>query len=701
MSTAVAPVSGSMNYRNISDLVLATGVVLILGIMMIPLPTFVLDLLLSTSLALSLVILLMTIYTPRPLSFSVFPTVLLLTTLFRLSLNVASTRVILLNGHGGKVIEAFGNFVVGGNFAVGIVAFTILSVIQFVVITKGAGRIAEVAARFMLDGMPGKQMAIDADLNAGLIDEMEAKKRREEISSQADFYGAMDGASKFVRGDAVAGLIITLINVAGGFLIGVLQMKMSLADSARTFTLLTVGDGLMAQVPALIVSTAAGLLVTRADRESKLGEQIGRQLGSQPNAILSAAAVIGVLGLVPGLPTIAFLTLAGITAAIGLAARTAAAQAEAAPVAGKDKAEDEKPEEVERFLSVDPLEVELGYGLIPLLDETAGGDLLKRVTLVRRQSALDLGLVVPPVRIRDNVRLKSNEYILKIRGTEVGRGEVHSGQLLAMDPGTAEGGLRGIDTKEPVFGLPAVWIEASERSKAEVQGYTVVEAPAVVATHLSEIVKSHAGDLLSRQDVQKLIDHVKEVDKAVVDELIPNLMTVGGVQKVLQRLLKERLSIRDMVTILESLADNAPLTKDLESLTEGVRQALGRSIVRTYEDSRGVVSVMTVDPALEQQLADQLTAGDRGYELAVDPQIANRVYEAVGRLVPAALAASAHPILLCTHVVRPYLRQLLEPVFPNVVVLSYREVSSASQVKSIGTVRLSDERQDILRAVRS
>jgi len=701
VSLAVAPSTGMQGLKKSADLVLAAGVVLILGIMLVPLPPFVLDLLLSMSLALSLVILLMTIYTSRPLAFSVFPTVLLLTTLFRLSLNVASTRLILLHGHAGKVIESFGNFVVGGNFAVGLVAFTILSVIQFVVITKGAGRIAEVAARFMLDGMPGKQMAIDADLNAGLIDEIEAKNRREEISAQADFYGAMDGASKFVRGDAVAGLIITLINILGGFLIGVLQMKMSLADSARTFTLLTVGDGLMAQVPALVVSTAAGLLVTRAERESKLGEQIGRQLGGQPNAILAAAGILGLLGLVPGLPSVAFLTLSGVLAAIGFAARTAQRQAEADAATAADKPDgEEKPEEVERFLSVDPLEVELGYGLIPLLDEEQGGDLLKRVTLVRRQTALDLGLVVPPVRIRDNVRLKSNEYVLKIRGTEVGRGEVYSGQLLAMDPGTAEGALKGIDTKEPVFGLPAVWIESSERSRAEIQGYTVVEAPAVVATHLSEVVKANAGEILSRQDVQKLIDHVKEVDKAVVDELIPNQMTVGGVQKVLQRLLKERLSIRDMVTILESLADNAPLTKDLETLTEGVRQAMGRSIVKMYQDTRGVVSVMTVDPALEQALADQLTAGERGYELSVDPALANRVYEAVGKLVPAALAASAHPIVLCTHVVRPYLRQLLEPVFPNVVVLSYREVTSASQVKSIGTVRLSDERQEVLRAVR-
>ena len=700
MSAAAAPFAAPRADNRISDMILASGVLLMLGVMLLPLPTFILDILLSMSLASSIVILLMTILSSRPMSFSVFPTVLLLTTLFRLGLNMASMKLILLHAHAGHVIESFGNFVVGGNFLVGAIGFIILSVIQFVVITKGAGRIAEVAARFTLDGLPGKQMAIDADLNAGLIDEHEARRRREEVSSQADFYGAMDGASKFVRGDVVAGLIITLVNVLGGFLIGVLQMKMPLAEAARTFTLLTIGDGIVTQIPALIISTAAGLLVTRAEKENKLGSQIGRQLGGQPSAFLATAGILGLLGLIPGMPTVPFLLLAAGALGVGLLARTTHAKDEADEALARVKpAEPERPEEVERFLSVDTLELELGYALLPLLDEAAGGDLLKRVTLVRRQAAIDLGLVVPPIRIRDNVRLKSGEYVLKIRGTEVARGEIRPDQLLAMDPGTAEGELRGIHTKEPVFGLPAFWIDTGERNRAEMQGYTVVEGPAILATHLSETVKGHAHEILSRQDVQKLIDKVKETDKAVVDELIPALTTVGGVQKVLQRLLKERISIRDMVTILESLADTAPQTKDLSLLTEAVRQALGRSIVHQYQDGRGALQVMTLDPGLEQILADNLSAGDWGYELSLDPNMASKLYEAIARLVPVALASAAQPILLCTHIVRPYLRQLIESVLPNVVVLSYREVATAASVKSVGTVRLNHEHSDILRAV--
>jgi flagellar biosynthesis protein FlhA len=655
--------------------------------MIVPVPPTMLDFLLITNLTFALLTLTLTIYVQQPLKFNAFPSVLLLGTLFRLSLNVATTRQILLNGYGGKVIAAFGNFVVGGNYAVGLVAFIILIVIQFLVITKGAQRIAEVAARFTLDAMPGKQMAIDADLNSGLIDENEARRRRAEIARQADFYGAMDGASKFVRGDAVAGIIITLLNIVGGLIIGTLQLGMSVGDAARTFTLLTIGDGLVAQIPALVISTAAGLLITRSEGQKHLGEELFEQMLGEARAPFAAAGILFLLGLVPALPILPFWLLGALAAGAGLLTRSAkrrqAAQAEAARTARQ-----QVPEKVERILHLDPLELEIGFGLIPLADDAAGGDLLHRVTLTRRQIASDLGFVVPPIRIRDNVRIAADAYVIKLRGEEVARGTLMLGSLLAMGPGAADGDIEGIRVTEPVFGLPALWIAEDQRSDAEMSGLTVVEPASVIATHLTEIVRRHASEILTRQDVQALIDQVKATHPAVVEELIPNLMTVGGVQKVLKRLLAEQVSIRDMVGILEALADSAPTVKDLDGLLERCREALGRSLVRPYKDEKGQLSVATIDPRLEQRLIESVAPGQEGQNrLILDPAGTQSLITQVSDAIQAVLAVAQHPVLICSQYLRPYFHEFIARFVPQVVVLSYGEAGHASGVKTVATIK--------------
>ncbi len=681
-------VAGGNDANKYGDLLVGGGVLLILALMVVPLPTPILDLLLVFDMMLALVVLLLTVYVAKPVELSVFPSVLLLSTLLRLSLNVASTRLVLLHGYAGSVIAAFGSFVVGGNYAVGLVIFVIITVIQFMVITKGAGRIAEVAARFTLDGMPGRQMSIDADLNAGHIDEVEAKKRRTELSREADFYGAMDGASKFVRGDAIAAIIIILVNVLGGFVIGVAQMGMSFSDAMSHFTLLTVGDGLVAQIPALIISTASGIIVTRVGGQSNLGTQILKELLMKPRVLMVAGTLLFVAGIVPGLPKVPFLLMA--VATFGVAISRQRAQAVEAAAAKERKPASDKPEEVEKLLPLDSMQLEIGYALIPLVDEKRGGDLLGRVTVVRRQSALELGLVVPPIRIRDNLRLRPNEYSIRLRGSEIARGELRVGSLMALDPGTADGPVLGVKTKDPVFGLPAFWIEESERHSAEGSGYTVVECPAVLATHLSEAVKSHAHEILTRQETQTILNGVKLTHPAVVEEIIPNMLTVGGVQKVLQRLLRERISIRDMVTILEAIADHAGTVKDFDQLAEFARQSLGRTIVKQYQDTRGQLSVVTLDPELEQELVDRLTAVEGGQELLLDPSFLHRLLQRIGGAVQVALTAASQPLLLCSHAIRPQLRRLIEKSFPNVVVLSYREVAAADAVRSVATVRVSD-----------
>ncbi|MCK4412079.1 MAG: flagellar biosynthesis protein FlhA [Candidatus Eisenbacteria sp.] len=670
-----------------SDLLLAAGVLLVLAVMMIPVPAAMLDLLLVANLGCALLILSLTIYVQRPLNFNAFPTVLLLATLFRLALNVATTRQILLHGYGGKVIAAFGSFVIGGNYAVGAVAFLILVVIQFLVITKGAQRIAEVTARFTLDAMPGRQMAIDADLNAGLIDEHEARRRRQEISQQADFHGAMDGAAKFVRGDAVAAIVITLINILGGFVIGMVQLNMSLGEALRTFTMLTIGDGLVAQIPALIVSTASGILVTRTEGQRHLGEELFHQMLGEARAPLVAAGILFLLGCVPALPLVPFWLLAALAAAAGMLARRE--QQRSAAVQREEAAKPaEGPEPAEQLLQLDELEIEIGFGLIPLVDESAGGDLLHRVTLTRRQIAHELGFIVAPVRIRDNVRLNAESYVIKMRGEEIARGELVMGRLLAMGPAANGGKIIGLKVQEPVFGLPAVWITPEQQSDAEREGLTVVEPGAVLATHLTEVVRTHAGELLTRQDVQVLIDAVKATHPALVEELIPNLLTLSGVQQVLKRLLREQVSIRDLVTILEVLADTVPAVKDLDALVERCREALGRTLVRPYRDERGRLSVVTLDPKLEQRLSESIVPAQEGrQQLLLDSARSQRLVAGISEAVQTALAVAQHPILLCSEYLRPHLRDFIARFIPQIVVLSYPEVTQAATVQTVATVK--------------
>ncbi len=682
-----------------SDVVLAAGVITVLFVMIVPLPTPFLDILLAFNISFSLLVLLVSMYITQPLQFSIFPGLLLVATLFRLSLNVASTRLILGEGYAGQVIRAFGTFVVKGNYVVGIIIFLILVVIQFVVITKGAGRVAEVAARFTLDAMPGKQMAIDADLNAGLIDEQEARKRREAIAREADFYGAMDGASKFVRGDAVAGLIITAVNILGGFVVGVAQQGLSLTDALHTYTILTVGDGLVSQIPALIVSTAAGLVVTRAASESHMGEDFVRQMFSQPRALVIASVVLLVFALIPGLPTMPFLLLSSL---IGFAAFSTRKASKEAEEQRKETAKQQKkqsgssPEEsVERYLHVDPLELEIGYGLIPIVDPEHGGDLLHRITMIRKQLAMELGIIVPPIRIRDNIQLPPNHYVIKLRGADVADGELRVGYLLALDSGNVTTKIDGIPTVDPAFGLPALWIPEMKRDQAEQAGYTVVEAAAVLATHLKEVIRQNAYKLLTRQEVSRLIENVKKENQAVVDELIPNLLSLGQVQKVLQNLLKERVSIRNLVTILEALADFAHTTKDVDVLTEYVRNALAAEIYRPYVAEDGKLYAITVDPALERLITESVRQSDRIAAPELPQNVLKQIYDDLKKLTDKMTQEGRVPVVICSPVVRPYLRKLIEPGFASVAVLSFTELPPDLEVRPAGMLRLKNENQTV------
>jgi len=671
-------------------ILLALGMFLILGVMMVPMPTWLLDLTITFNIAFGLIVLLVTLSAKEPLEFSVFPSLLLVLTLLRLALNVASTRLILSEGYAGRVIEAFGEFVVAGNPVIGLVIFVILVVIQFVVITKGAGRVAEVAARFTLDAMPGKQMAIDADLNAGLIDETDARKRRASITQEADFYGAMDGASKFVRGDAVAGIVITLINILGGFVIGVAQRGMSFLDALNAYTLLTVGDGLVSQIPALIVSVAAGILVTRAAGVTDLGTDIVRQVFLRPQSVLVASGMLAVLGVVPGLPTVPFLALSAGCALLGsFTLRWQRAQeAEGARDAAADAAPT-GPAPVDELLVVDPLEVEIGYGLIALVDTNQGGDLLDRITMIRRQIAGELGFVVPPVHVRDSIQLGANDYQIRVKGVPIGRASIERDRLLAMNPGNARGTVRGLNVREPAFGLPAIWISRSDRETADRMGYTIVEPSAVIATHLTEIIKSHAPELLGRQEVKQLVDGIRERAGAVVDELIPATLSLGGVQKVLSGLLRERVSIRDFVTILETLADHASSTRDVASLVELCRAALGRAICDAHRNTDGTVTAVTLSPRVENLLGSALS-GDHG-AVQLTPDVNRNVVQRISALVEKAIASGSQPIVLTSSRLRSGVRRLLEPVLPHVAVLSFAEVSAGTAVTSIGTVNLDDE----------
>jgi len=677
-----------------SDIVLAIMIVCIIGILIMPLPPTMLDFLLAFNITLSLVILLITMYIKKPLELSVFPGLLLILTLFRLSLNVASTRLILGTAYAGEVIASFGNFVVSGNYIVGFIIFAILVIIQFVVITKGAGRVAEVAARFTLDAMPGKQMAIDADLNAGLITEEQARKRRDEIARQADFYGAMDGASKFVRGDAIAGMLITVINVIGGFIIGVMQMGMPLSEALKTYTVLTVGDGLVTQVPALIIATSAGILVTRAPSDSNLGGELSSQIVKHPRAILIASGLLFLFGLVPGLPTTSFMLLGGISATVAYTAmksQKAEEKKEEAPAA-----EAPPPEErIEDYLKVDTLEIEIGYGLIPLVDAIHGHDLLERISIIRQQIASELGIIVPPIRIRDNVGIKPNEYRLKIRGVAVASSELYPDQMLAINPGNIANPIAGIETVEPAFGLPAVWIEAGQRPIAEKRGYTVVEPTAILATHLTEILKTHAAELLTRQETAKLVENVKAENAALVDELIPGLLNLGQIQHVLQNLLQERIPIRDLTTILEALADYAPGTKEPDILSEFARHALARTISSMYLDDEGGMKVAVLDQSLEKLVAESMQSTKQGIIAALPPEISQKIIEEVSEVSQDMSIAGYAPVILTSPNVRLAFKRIIFAALPKTAVISFNELIPNIEIESIKTVRLSDVNQEV------
>ena len=673
-------------FNQYADILLAIGVVLIIGVLIIPIPTMGLDLLLAANITLSLVILLTTLYLKRPLDFSVFPGLLLVVTLFRLSLNVAATRLILGEGYAGTVINSFGNFVVKGNYVVGFIIFIILVIIQFVVITKGAGRISEVAARFTLDAMPGKQMAIDADLNAGLINEDDARRRRSEITREADFYGAMDGASKFVRGDAVAGILITMVNVIGGFVIGVAQQGLPLAEAVKKYTLLSIGDGLVTQIPALIVATASGILVTRAAGDSNLGGEIAKQITLQPKALAIASGLVFALGIVPGMPFVPFTVF---SVAVGLAAyltMQAAKRREADKVTKEVHVvshETKTPtEQAEESLHLDTLEVEIGYGLIPLVDTQQGGDLLERIATIRRQLATEMGVILPPIRIRDNVQLRPNLYEVKLKGSNVAHFELMVDHYLAINPGHLDDDLEGFPTYEPAFGMSAKWIVQNYKELAELKGFTVVEPAAVMATHLTEIIKTHAAEIFTRQDVKNLVERVKREAPAAVEDVVGDLVPLSTLQKVLQNLLTERISIRDMVTILETLADYSQQTKDSDVLTEYVRMALRRTITNSYRNSDNQMNVFTLDPQTEKLLSDNVQATKQGLMLVLPPAKGEVLISKIKAACEMMGREGLAPVLLVSPNIRLALRRYVQGAIPNIVVISYSEVLPDVEVYS-------------------
>ena len=670
-----------------SDIVFALAIVGILIMFIIPMPTFVLDILLTANITFSMVVILVTVYTTESLHLSVFPSLLLFATLFRLGLNVSSTRLILGQGYAGKIINSFGNFVVGGNYVVGLIIFLIIIVIQFIVITKGAERVAEVAARFTLDAMPGKQMSIDADLNAGIINEQQAQEQRNKIRQEADFYGAMDGASKFVKGDAIAAIIITGINIIGGLVIGVLQQGMPLLEAAQNYTLLTVGDGLISQIPALLISTATGLLVTRAASNSNMGEEMTGQLTAQPKALWITSGVLLALGVMPGLPTIPFITLAGIVGILGFLFKTDYSKEQTAVT--EEEVQQLLPyqgEELSGLLKVDPLEVEVGYNLISLVLPEQGGNFLERVAMVRRQMAMEMGIVIPAVRILDNLQLEANLYRIKLNGVEIGRYEIMPDHYLAMDSGITSKEIKGIETKEPAFGTPAIWISKKQKEVAELDNYTVVDPPSVMATHLTEIIRVHAHELLGRQEVKAMLDNLREEYSAVIDELLPDLITMGEIQKVLQNLLWEGIPIKNMVTILETLADYVNKTKDIHLLTEYVRQALSRQISSLYQGNDRTLSVVTLDPQLEDNLVQSLGQSDQGSYFALEPAKAQELVQKIAGQVQLLLEQGHQPIVLTAPMLRRPLKELTYRSIKELVVISYNELEADLNLQVLGTV---------------
>ncbi|MFC4320165.1 flagellar biosynthesis protein FlhA [Litchfieldia salsa] len=667
------------------------SVILIVAMLIIPFPSWMLSIFIIVNISLALLVLLTSMNMQEPLQFSIFPSLLLLLTLFRLGLNVSTTRSILSKGEAGGVVETFGTFVVGGNVLVGFVVFLILVVIQFVVITKGSERVSEVAARFTLDAMPGKQMAIDADLNAGLISETDARSRREKVSREADFYGAMDGASKFVKGDAIAGIIMVLINLLFGFIIGMTQMGLSFPEAIQKFTMLTVGDGIVSQIPALLISTATGIVVTRAASNGNLSSDITSQLFAYPKMLYVTAGTILLLGIFTPIGILLTAPIAGLMAFGGYKISKANEREEHLPEEYVEESqidEMKSPESVVNLLNVDPIEFEFGYGLIPLADTNQGGDLLDRIVMIRRQLAIELGLVIPVVRIRDNIQLQPNEYILKIKGNEFARGELLLDHYLAMSPGIEEDSIEGIDTIEPSFGLPAKWISEEMKDRAEMFGYTVVDPPSVVSTHITEVIKSNAHELIGRQETKQLIDHLKESHPILVEEVTPSPLAIGDVQSVLAKLLKEKVSIRNLPIIFETLADFGKLSTDTDLLTEYVRQALARQITNSFVNQGETMKVVTVSGKIEKVIADGVQQTEHGNYLSLDPNMSQSIIEAIARQLEELSLQQQSPILLCSPAVRMYLRQLIDRYFPQVPVLSYNELEANVEIQSIGVVNI-------------
>ncbi|CAM3062859.1 flagellar biosynthesis protein FlhA [Paenibacillus taichungensis] len=673
------------------DIAVLAGIIGIVLMMILPIPTWLLDMLLVINISLALMILLVAMNSKEALQFSIFPALLLITTLFRLALNISTTKLILGEGDAGSVVATFGSWIAGGQIAIGFIVFLILVVVQFIVITKGSERVAEVAARFTLDAMPGKQMSIDADLNAGLINEQQARERRSKIEREADFYGAMDGASKFVKGDAIASIIILLINLIGGFIIGMTVHGLAFADALSTYSVLTIGDGLVSQIPALLISTAAGLIVTRASSEGNLADDITGQLFTYPTLLYIVAFVIAMLGFFTPIHIITTLPLAGLLAFAGWRMQNNLNQKQEAEEQMEEEQQIEEvrsPESVINLLQVDPIEFEFGYGLIPLADNQQGGDLLDRIIMIRRQCALELGLVVPVIRIRDNIQLRPNEYVIKIKGNVVGGGELLLNHYLAMSPGYEEESVTGIETTEPAFGLPALWIDEVTKDRAELAGYTVVDPPSVVATHLTELIKKHAHELLGRQETKALVDNLRENYAALVDELIPSVLSIGDVQKVLAKLLREKVSIRDMVTIFETLADYGTYTKDPDVLTEYVRQSLSRQITQQFSQKGETLRVITVGPGLEKKIAESVQQSDQGSYLALDPASTQSVYQKLTEQVNRLIQSGQQPVVLTSPTIRMYLRQVIERTMQDIPVLSYSELEPNVEIQSVGVVNL-------------
>lgn len=685
-----SPANIRQQLKNNTDLAIAAAILGIVLLIIIPLPPLALDIFITISITLSLIIIMITMFTTEPLQFSIFPSLLLVTTLYRLSLNISSTRLILGEAEAGKIINGFGQFVIGGDYVVGAIVFIIITVIQFVVITSGAGRVSEVGARFTLDAMPGKQMSIDADFNSGLISEDEARDRRRKLQREADFFGAMDGASKFVRGDAIAGIVIIIVNIIGGITIGVLQNGMDVMSSIQTYTILTIGDGLVSQIPALLISTASGILVTRATSDASFGTDLAQQFLNFPKILFVVAGILFVIGLIPAMPGMVFWILAG---AMGFWGYTLMSDKKKQEIYLQEEdakkqvqQEHREPENVLQYVETDPLQIQIGYNLIPLTDEKSGGDLLQRLAAVRRQSAVEMGIYVRPIRIRDNLQQPPNQYTFIIRGEEIESGELMPNHFLALNPTGQEISIPGIPTTEPTFGLPAWWVTQDQQDQVEMAGLTVVDCPTVLVTHLTEFIKKHAHELMGRQDVKELIDVVKEKNPAVVEELFPDLMSIGEIQRVLQNLLRENVPVKDIITILEALGDGARTNKDLDFLIEKVRQSLARSICRSLLNNENKLQVITLHPNVEQMLSDSIQPTQLGSYPVLEPGLARQVLNNILKTVEKALGRGYAPVLLCSARLRLPLKRFIARQMPATAVLSVNEVIPEIEIEAVGTV---------------